>query len=185
MRNLHKFILENNGIDALRPFRDWERLQYRQCDYKNHRIFTLRSLHNELVPVSIKLRLSLRTERARKILRLAEKQLLQARLKSINSLLDNNAKQIELARSQIASILPNPRYNKSQEFIEKGKELRFKKVRDRQVRKFNILLNKGNITWQSSPYRQVTPATGTYPWVASRQATLATRAPLRQQLIHR
>ena len=143
MRNLHKFILENNGIEVLRLFRDWERLQYRECDYKNHRIFTIRCLHNDLVPVSNKLKSTLRTERARKILRLAEKQLLQAILKSINSLLDNNAKQIELTRSQIAFFLPIPSYRKCQEFIEKVKELRFKKVMDIQVRKFNNLLKKG------------------------------------------
>ena len=174
----HKFILENNGIEVLRLFRDWERLQCRECNYKNHRILTLRCLHNDLVPVSIKLKSSLRTERARKILGSAEKKLLQARLKSINSLLDNNAKQIGLTRSQIASILPTPSYSKCQEFIEKVKELRFKKVKDRQVRKFNNLLNKkeGNITWQSSPHRQVTLAAGASPQAANRQATLATRA---------
>ena len=159
MRNLHKFILENNGIEALRLFRDLERLQYREYNHKSHRIFILRCLHNDLVPVSIKLKTTLGAERARKILRSAEKQLLQARLKSINILLDNDAKQIELTRSQIVSILPTPTYRKCQEFIEKVKELRFKKVKDRQVRKFNNLLNKkeGNITWQNSPHtgRQV------------------------------
>ena len=137
MGNLHKFILENNGIEALRLLRDLERLQYTECDYKNHRIFTLRCLHSNLVPVSIKLELTLRSGRARKILRSAETQLLQARLKSINSLLDNNAKQLELTRSQIASILPTPNYRKCQEFIENIKEIRFKKVKDRQVRNFN------------------------------------------------
>ena len=41
-------------------------------------------------------------------------------------------------------------------------------VKERQVRKFNNLLNKGNITWQSS---QVTPATRASTQVANRQAT--------------
>ena len=125
MRNLHKFILENYGIESLRLHRDWERLQIRQYNYKNHRIFMLRCLHNELVPVSIKLKSTLKSERAKKILRSAEKQLLQTRLKSINSLLDNNAKQLELTRSKIASILPAPSYQQCQEFIEKIKETRF------------------------------------------------------------
>ena len=114
MRNLHKFILENNGIEVLRLLRDWERLQYRQCDYKNYRIFTLRCLFSDLVQVSIKLKSTLRTERARKILRSVEKQIIQARLRSINSLPDNNAKQLVLIRSQIVSILPNPSYRKCQ-----------------------------------------------------------------------
>ena len=53
---------------------------------------------------------------------------------------------------------------------------KFKKVRVRQVRKFNNLLNKkeGNITWQSS---QVTLAAKACPQVVSSQATLATMAP--------
>ena len=34
MRNGHRFILENNGIEALRLFRDWERHQYKECNYK-------------------------------------------------------------------------------------------------------------------------------------------------------
>ena len=90
----------------------------------------LRCLHNDLVPVSIKLKSTLRSERAKKILRTAEKQLLQTRLKSINSLLHNNAKQLELTRSEIASILPAPRYQQYQEFIDKIKETRFTKVRE-------------------------------------------------------
>ena len=170
MRNLHQFILENYG----RLLRDWERLQFRQCDYKNHRIFTLRCLHNDLVLVSIKLKSTLKSERAKKILRMVEK-LLQTRLKSINSLPDNNAKQLELTRSKIASILTEPNYQQCQEFIEKIKEKRFNKVKERQVRKLNNLINKkeGSITWQSS---QVFPATRAYHWANNRQVTPATRA---------
>ena len=119
MRNLHKFILENYGIELLRLFRDWEKFQFRQCDYKNHRISTLRCIHSELVPVSIKLKSTLKSERAKKILRMAEKQLRQTRLKSINSLLDNNTKQLDITRSKIVSILTAPNYQQCQEFIEK------------------------------------------------------------------
>ena len=79
MRNLHQFILENYGIESLRLLRDWKRYQLRQCDYKNHRIFTLRCIHNQLGPVSIKLKSTLKSERAKKILRTSEKQLLQTR----------------------------------------------------------------------------------------------------------
>ena len=97
------------------------------------------------------------------------KQLLQIRLKSINSLLDNNTKQLELTRSKIASILTPPNYQQCQEFKEKVKEKRFFKVRERQVRKHNNLKNKkeGGITWQSS---QVSLATRAFPQVNNRQA---------------
>ena len=101
-----------------------------------------------------------------------EKQLLQTRLKSINSLLDNNTKQLELTRSKIASILTPPNYQECQEFIEKIKEKRFIKVRQRQVRKLNNLINKkeGNIIWQSSC---IPPATRASPrQTTGRQVTV-------------
>ena len=52
-------------------------------------------MHKELVPVSIKLKTTLRTDKARKIIRTAERHLQQARVKAINSILDNIAKQTE------------------------------------------------------------------------------------------
>ena len=162
-------MLENYGIGSLKLLRDWEKFQLRQCNFKNHRIFTLRCIHSELVPVSIRLKSTLNSERAKKILRTVEKQLLQTRLKSINSLLDNNTKQLELTRSKIASILTPLNYQECQDFIDKIKEKRFIKVRERQVRKLNNLINKkeGGITWQSS---QVPLAARAFPQANNRQA---------------
>ena len=93
-------MLQEYGLEALHLFRDWERLQLRASDYKNHRIFTLRCIHKDLIPVSIKLKSTLKTEKSKKIVRKAEKDLLQARVKAINSILDNVSKQTELCRSQ-------------------------------------------------------------------------------------
>ena len=104
MRNLHQILLQEYGLEARHLFREWERLQLRASDYKNHRIFSLRCLHKELIPVSIKLKSTLKTEKAKRIIRKAETDLLQARIKSINSILDNIAKQTEEGRSQLASI---------------------------------------------------------------------------------
>ena len=123
MRNLHQIILQEYGLEAQCLFRDWERLWLRAPDYKNHRIFTLRCLHKDLIPVSIKLKSTLKTERAKKIVRKAEKDLLQARVKAINSTLDNIGKQTELCRSQLASILSTQRLRECQGFIEKVGEI--------------------------------------------------------------
>ena len=92
-------------IFLARLFRDCERLQLRASNYKNHRIFTLRCLHKDLIPVSIKLKSTLKTEKGRKIIRKVVKDLLQAWVKAINSILDNVAKQTEECRSQLASII--------------------------------------------------------------------------------
>ena len=96
MRNLHQIILQEYGLETLCLYRDWERLWLRASNYKNHRIFTLRCIHKELIPVSIKLKSTLKTEKVKKIVRKAEKDLLQARVKAINSILDNIAKQTEV-----------------------------------------------------------------------------------------
>ena len=47
-----------------------------------------------------------KSARANKILRKAEKELLQTRVKSINYILDNTSKQLEECRSQLAAIIP-------------------------------------------------------------------------------
>ena len=131
MRNLHQIILQDYGLEAWHMFRDWERLWLRASNYKNHRIFTLTCLHKELKPVSIKLKSTLKTEKAKKMIRKAEKDLLQARIKAINSILDNVAKQTELFRSQLASIISAQRLRESQGSIDKVGEIRFTKVKQR------------------------------------------------------
>ena len=168
MRNLHQIILQEYGLEAWCLFRDWERLWPRESDYKNHRIFTLKCLHKDLVPVNIKLKSTLKTERAKKIDRKAQKDLIQARIKAINSILDNVSKQTELCRSGLASIISTQRLRECQGFIDKVGEIRFNKVKQRQFNKFQNLVNKneGNITRVSN---NNTPQAGNN-LVASRQA---------------
>ena len=128
MTNLHQIILQEYGLEARHLFRDWERLWLRETDYKNHRIFTLRCLHKELVPVSIKLKSTLNTTRAERIIRKAEKDLIQARIKSINNILNDMAKQIEECRSHLVSIISTERLRECQGFVDKVGETRFNKA---------------------------------------------------------
>ena len=148
MRNLHLILLQEYGIEVRCLFREWERLQLRTSDYKNHRIFSLRCLHKELIPGSIKLKSTLTTSKARQIIRKAEKDLLQVRVKAINNILDQVTKQTEECRAKLASIISVERLTECQGFINKVSEIRFTKVRQRQLNKFNILVTKkeGNIT---------------------------------------
>ena len=55
MRNLYKFIKENHGLEDLRELLQWEKVEIKQCHYRNHRIFTLRCINKGLVPVSARL----------------------------------------------------------------------------------------------------------------------------------
>ena len=93
MRNLNKFISDQYGMETLHILMGWKKLQIRDSNYRNHQIFTLRCICKGITAVSIRFKTTVRTEKAKKIIRKAERDLLQARVKSINSLLDNNAKQ--------------------------------------------------------------------------------------------
>ena len=121
------------------------RLRLRSSDYKNHRIFSLRCIHKD--PVSIKLKSTLDTPKARQIIRKAEKDLLQARVKAINNILDQVDRQIQDCRTKLASIISTERLEECQGFINKVSELRFNKVKQRQINKLNHLVSKkeGNI----------------------------------------
>ena len=142
MRNLHQIIQEQHGREALKLFKELEKFKLKDCDYRNHGIFTLKCISNELVPVSLRLKTTLKKEKARKIIRKAERDFLQARIKSFNSILGDNAKQIELSRSKLASIVSATVMDKCQQFIDKVSELRFLKIKERQVNKFNRLMLK-------------------------------------------
>ena len=80
--------------------------------------------------------------------RKAEKDLLQARIKTINFTLDNTSKQLEECRSQLAAIISTQSLRECQDFVDKVGEIRFNKVKQRQLNKFNLLTirKEGNIT---------------------------------------
>ena len=120
--------------------------------YKNHRIFSLRCIHKELIPVSIKLKTTLDTPRARHIIRKAEKDLLQARIKAINNILEQVDRESQDCRDKLVSIISQERLEQCQDFINKVSELRFNKVKQRQINKLNHLVTKkeGNITINSN-----------------------------------
>ena len=148
MRNLHQLLLQEDGIEAWRLFRLWEKLQLRASEYKNHRIFTLRCIHNDLIPSSIKLKSTLKLTRANKILREAEKDLLQTRVKSVNYILDKTSQQLEECRSKLVTVVSTQKLRECQDFIDKVGEIRFNKVKLRQLNKLNLLTirKEGNIT---------------------------------------
>ena len=153
MRNLHKDLKEKYGLEALQLLQLWEKGVIRECNYRNHRRFTLRCISKELVLVSVKPRsaCSKISQGARKIIEKAEKQLLQDRFRCINNTIEATVNTINNSRSRLASIVTNTTHlDRCSRFINKVTEDRCGKVRDRQVRKFNILNNKNNSNYKTS-----------------------------------
>ena len=56
MRNIHLHIRSEYGIENVRLFQPWERLECKMADFQNHRKFFPRCLSDDIIAVSIKLK---------------------------------------------------------------------------------------------------------------------------------
>ena len=85
MRNIHTHIEIEYGKENVQTFRRWEKLEYKMADFENHRRFTLRCLSKQVIPVSVRLKSTIKTPKGRDIIRKAERALLNERVRSINN----------------------------------------------------------------------------------------------------
>ena len=67
MRNIHAKLILKYGQESVRFLRQWEKLEMKMADFQNHRRFTLRCLSKDLIPVSIKLKTTVKTTKGRYI----------------------------------------------------------------------------------------------------------------------
>ena len=137
-----QIIEEKHGKQSLCLLQEWESLEIKDSDYRNHCRFTLRCFSKDLIPISVRLKSSINTGTAKHITHKAERQLLQDRVNGINSILLDNTVKLDRCRSRLSSLVTSPTMEKCTNFINKVRESRFTKVRDRQVNKFNRLLGK-------------------------------------------
>ena len=88
MRNLHNLIENEFSRKSVTIFRNWEQHVKKLADFKNHRRFTLRCLSQKITSVSLRLKRNIQTDRGKKIIEKAEKQLLKERVRQINNTID-------------------------------------------------------------------------------------------------
>ena len=79
---------------------------------------------------------------ARKIIERVERQLMQDRVRGINSTIQASEDNGNHNKTRLASIVIQVDLDRCVSFIEKVRQDKFNKVKDRQVRKFDILSNK-------------------------------------------
>ena len=152
MRNLHQIILQVYGLEAQHLFRDWKRLQLRASDYKNHRIFTLRCLHKELIPVQHQAKVNFKNRKGQENNQKSRERFTSGKSQS-HEQYPRQHHQTNRAMQVIVSIYSiSTKLRECQGFVDKVGEIRFTKVKQRQINKLNNLLNKkeGNITRSNS-----------------------------------
>ena len=88
MRSLHAFIKEEFGQRSIFLLQQWEKLEKKMANYRNHQRFTIKCLKKEVIPVSIRLKTNIKTSKGLQIIRRAEKQLLNECIRSINNTLE-------------------------------------------------------------------------------------------------
>ena len=112
------------------------------AEFKNHRRFTLRCLSKGLIPVSIKLKTKVQTPKGNKILRKAERMLMNERVRNINNTIIMFNCQADTCINQLESILNQDVMEKCHEYINNTRETRHLKTMMRQIKKFEKLLTK-------------------------------------------
>ena len=105
----------------------------------------MKCISNNLVLVSVRLRSSCSklSQGARKIIQIAERQLLQDQVRGINKTIEDSGNSINNNKTKLASLVTNKvDFDECSKFIKELRGDRYGKVKDRQVRKFHILINK-------------------------------------------
>ena len=85
MRNIHMHIRREYGEENVKVFCWWEKMGNKMVDFSNHRRFTLRCLKEDIIPVSIRLKSTIRTPKGHHIIRKAERALLNERIRLVNN----------------------------------------------------------------------------------------------------
>ena len=114
----------------------------------------LKCLGQNLISVSIRLK-PLKSKQfisanARKIRERAERQLMQDRGRTINNTIQVNEDSGNHNKTRLASIVTQVDLDRCINFTEKVRQDRFNKVKDRQVRKFELLNSKSRTNQDSN-----------------------------------
>ena len=113
-------------------------------NFKKHQRFLLRCLDKGLVPVSLRLMNLIRTQKGECIIYKAEKWVLNERIRNINYTLEHYEHERYISQNELKELIDQEMWNACMAEIERRKELRHRRVMERQISKFNGLLLEKN-----------------------------------------
>ena len=140
MRGLIKLIQQRYGKITIETYRKWEKIKIKMSDYKNHLRFSLRCLDRGLIPVSLRLKNLVRTERGREIIYKTERKLLVERIKNINMTLKHYEQEAYMYQHDLKQQIEQNWWEECRLEINKVRERRHNRVLERQTNKFTKLL---------------------------------------------
>ena len=157
--DLFHTLNQRYGKSLIKEVRSLEGKEHKLVRFKQHRVFNLRCLKENVVPKSVKLNFKqFKQLNERKIICKTHHQILNSRVRKTNRTIDKISKDIELLRSNIKTKVSSPHFKSITDVIYKSKEKLFKKVKQRQVRKFNI--SKSHQHTRTHQYQSTSPRNG-------------------------
>ena len=144
MRGLINIIQQKYGKITIATYRKWEKMEIKMSDYRNHLRFSLRCLDRGLIPVSLRLKNLVRTERGRDIIYKTEKKLLNERIKNINMTLKHYEQEAYMYQHDLKQQVEQQWWEECKLEINKVKERRHNTVLERQTKKFTKLLKESD-----------------------------------------
>ena len=106
------------GLENVRLLQQWEKVECKMADFKNHRRFLLRCLSADIIPVSIRLRSNIKSPKGFNIIKRAEKALLNEGIRMVNNTITMLENQIDTCINQLNSILDKDSMEESMIFIK-------------------------------------------------------------------
>ena len=137
MRNILLNIRLEYGIENVRLFQQWERLECKIVDFQNHKRFLPRCLSADIIPVSIKLQSKIKTPKVCSIIKRTERALLNERIRTVNNTITVFGIHIDTCMNHLKGILDKETMEECVKFIKLKRESRHIKTLERQTLKFN------------------------------------------------
>ena len=110
--------------------------------FQNHRIFSLRYLKEDIVPVSVKLKSNIKTPKARLISKKVERALLNEKIRSINNTITMIKIKRDTCMNSLLDIFSKEIMEECNKLINLRREAYYIKVKNRQIAKLEQLCHK-------------------------------------------
>ena len=140
--------------------RKLEKTELKYARYTNHLRYSLRCLHNNLIPNDLHLKPKLRDPKSRKILDKAIRLLLQNRIREKHYIRKNLQPSIKQTTDNLSDTLTQEHFTKMQEIHSKTYKYELEKTKERQLKTFNTLYRKRKDNQQKEIDEQITTTVG-------------------------
>ena len=118
--NIHGHVAQEFGLNTLKMVREFEKMARKIADFRNHLRFNLRCRQSRLIPTSLGLCSTVKGHRANKILKKAQFQLLNERVRQTHFTIEGLKEKADHLLQKLKTLLPAAVLEKITEFTKKA-----------------------------------------------------------------